>query len=141
MDQLDSKYRRFVDSLHVGSDTEVIKNLDAIGSNFDPNIAVYRSGDTIIHILARLGRTSILLMLVERFSSVLNLESTNLEGKRPLHEAAQYGKYETVKLLLTKAVEVDPIKRADWTPLMLAATKVGSDALKVIRILLEQGNK
>ena len=140
MDQLDSKYRRFVDSLHVGSDTEVIKNLDAIGSNFDPNIAVYRSGDTIIHILARLGRTSILLMLVERFSSVLNLESTNLEGKRPLHEAAQYGKYETVKLLLTKAVEVDPIKRADWTPLMLAATKVGSDALKVIRILLEQGN-
>merc|ERR550539_1251728 len=79
-------------------------------------------------------------MLVERFSSVLNLESTNLEGKRPLHEAAQYGKYETVKLLLTKAVEVDPIKRADWTPLMLAATKVGSDALKVIRILLEQGN-
>ena len=63
MDQLDSKYRRFVDSLHVGSDTEVIKNLDAIGSNFDPNIAVYRSGDTIIHILARLNVDSTTKMM------------------------------------------------------------------------------
>nr|XP_050852188.1 ankyrin repeat domain-containing protein 16-like isoform X3 [Vespula vulgaris] len=32
---------------------------------------------------------------------------------------------------------VDCLKRADWTPLMLACTKIGSEACKCIRILLE----
>lgn len=32
---------------------------------------------------------------------------------------------------------IDCLKRADWTPLMLACTKIGSEACKCIRILLE----
>lgn len=34
---------------------------------------------------------------------------------------------------------VDPLKRADWTPLMLACTKNGPDALKCIISLLKAG--
>lgn len=132
-------YRPFLDALHLGNDEEAIKNLDILGSSFDPNIVLYRSGDSLIHILARLGRTCILNILLTRYGTKLNLEPTNLEGKRPLHEAAQFGKYEIVTILLKNGAQVDPIKRADWTPLMMAATKVGVDAQKAVKILLEQG--
>ena len=132
-------YRPFLDALHLGNDEEAIKNLDILGPSFDPNIVLYRSGDSLMHILARLGRTCILNLLLKRYDKNLNLEPTNLEGKRPLHEAAQFGKYDIVAILLKNGVQVDPIKRADWTPLMMAATKVGVDAQKVVQILLEQG--
>lgn len=36
-----------------------------------------------------------------------------------------------------EGADVDALKRADWTPLMLACTKTGSDAYKCIVALLE----
>ena len=132
-------YRPLMDALHLGNDEDAVKNLDTLGSSLDPNIVPYRSGDSLIHLLARLGRTCILNILIKRYGKKLNLEPTNLEGKRPLHEAAQFGKFEIVEILLKNGVQVDPIKRADWTPLMMATTKVGVDAQKVVQILLEQG--
>ena len=140
MNPINSNYSPFLDALHLGNDTAAIEALNLLGSNFDPNTVPYRSGDSIVHLLARLGRTSILQLLLEKFGSYLNLEPTNLEGKRPLHEAAQFGKHEIIELLLKTGVQVDPIKRADWTPLMMAVTKVGLDAQKVVCILLEQGH-
>ena len=134
------KYKPLLDALHVGNDTEIVEQIDILGSEFDPNVIVYRSGDSILHMIARLGRTSALRLLLERFDHNVNIEPTNLEGKRPLHEASQYGKYEIVELLIKHGVQVDPIKRADWTPLMMATTKVGSDAQKVVQILLHRGD-
>lgn len=55
----------------------------------------------------------------------------NSEGKTPLHEASQFARFETVKFLIDHKCEVDALKRADWTPLMLAATRTGEDAEKV----------
>ena len=133
------KYKPFLDALHVGIDTEIVEKMDILGSEFDPNAIVYRSGDSILHMIARLGRTSALRFLLERFYHNLNIEQTNLEGKRPLHEASQYGKYDIVELLIKQGVQVDPIKRADWPPLMMATTKVGSDAQKDVQIILDRG--
>lgn len=37
--------------------------------------------------------------------------------------------------------EIDPLKHADWTPLMLASTKTGENALLSIKVLLKYGAK
>lgn len=37
--------------------------------------------------------------------------------------------------------QVDALKRADWTPLMLASTRTGEESGKVIKLLLEKGAK
>lgn len=42
------------------------------------------------------------------------LESLNREFKRPLHEAAQTGSVECIRLLLAHGATVDPFKIADW---------------------------
>jgi ankyrin repeat protein len=79
-------------------------------------------------------------------SKFLNVK--NSEGKTPLHEAAQFLQFDVVKFLIDQnadrnvgqnvdktvgqnVVEIDALKRADWTPLMLAATRTGEDAAKV----------
>ncbi|KZC10854.1 Ankyrin repeat domain-containing protein 16 [Dufourea novaeangliae] len=57
--------------------------------------------------------------------------------KRPLHEVAQFARSEVLNYLIEKGATVDPLKRADWTPLMLACTKTGSKACSCIANLLE----
>ena len=130
-------YRPLLDALHLDNYEEAIRQMEGIGSTFDPNVVPYRSGDSLLHIIARLGRTAFLQLLIENFGDDLNLEIANKEGKRPLHEASQFGRYEIVRILLSEGVEVDSIKRADWTPLMLAVTKIGSDAQNVVKVLIE----
>ena len=66
-----------------------------------------------------------------------SLEVANHDGKRPIHEAAQYGHVKCAAYLIEKGVDVDALKRATWTPLMLACTK---DNMEVIRVLIEQGD-
>ena len=78
----------------------------------------------------------ILLHLIERCTDLKILEVPNVDGKTPLHEAAQFSKAEIVRTLLEHNVKVDPLKRADWTPLMLACTKAGPEALEVVKLLL-----
>ena len=147
MNSNDPKYRALTDALHVGNDDSFIQALSGLGKEFDPNMVPYRSaGDSLLHIIARLGRTSLLKFLIAEFGNVdqkkhnLNLELTNTEGKTALHEAAQFGRYDIVEILLKEGVYVNPLKRADWTPLMMAVTKVGLDAQKVVSILLNQGH-
>ena len=67
---------------------------------------------------------------------IRSFEVANHDGKRPLHEAAQYGHVDCASYLIGAGVDVDALKRATWTPLMLACTK---DSLDVIRTLIEQG--
>ncbi|UYV73179.1 ANKRD16 [Cordylochernes scorpioides] len=65
-----------------------------------------------------------------------DMEILNLEGKRPLHEAVQFGMYDCVRYLLSKNVDINALKRGDWTPLMLACTKKN---LEIIQLLIEKG--
>ncbi|GLG98863.1 Ankyrin repeat and KH domain-containing protein mask [Gryllus bimaculatus] len=109
-----------------------------------------KTGDTALHVAARTSSMSIVRMLVE-FCHSNEDERTNCEtchrlievgnnmGKRCLHEAAQICCVPIVEYLLRQGACVDPLKAADWTPLMLACCKGGLSASDSVRLLLENG--
>ncbi|NXX76111.1 ANR16 protein, partial [Urocolius indicus] len=93
-----------------------------------------RSGDTLLHYAARHGHQHILTYLVEVLG--MDIEVFNSDYKRPLHEAASMGHGECVSYLLERGASVDCLKKADWTPLMMACTRQN---LEVIKALVEHG--
>ncbi|XP_074725754.1 ankyrin repeat domain-containing protein 16 [Strix uralensis] len=93
-----------------------------------------RSGDTLLHHAARYGHRDILTYLVESLG--MDVEVFNSDYKRPLHEAASMGHGECVSYLLERGASVDCLKKADWTPLMMACTRKN---LEVIKALVEHG--
>ncbi|KAM8972140.1 ankyrin repeat domain-containing protein 16 [Pelodytes ibericus] len=93
-----------------------------------------RSGDTLLHYAARHGHRDILSYLVEDLG--MDVEVLNSDYKRPLHEAASMGHQDCVLYLLNKGAQVDCLKKADWTPLMMACTR---KKLNVIQDLIEHG--
>nr|XP_020668339.1 ankyrin repeat domain-containing protein 16 [Pogona vitticeps] len=93
-----------------------------------------RSGDTLLHYAARHGRLSILRYLAETLP--MDIELLNNDYKRPLHEAASMGHRDCVLYLLNRGATVDCLKKADWTPLMMACTRKN---LEIIRALVEHG--
>lgn len=93
-----------------------------------------RSGDTLLHYAARLGHVDIVEYLVKRLH--MDLEVYNNDYKRPLHEAASMSHQICVSFLLREGAKVDCLKKADWTPLMMACTRRN---LGVIQELLRYG--
>jgi len=91
-----------------------------------------KSGDTALHICARLGPEFLELFrfLVEEKGA--SIEKTNCEGKTPLHDAALFSNYPVLKYLLDTGAKVNVVKRADWTPLMLACTKQDVDGVRLL---------
>ncbi|XP_034877605.1 ankyrin repeat domain-containing protein 16 isoform X1 [Mirounga leonina] len=92
------------------------------------------AGDTLLHCAARLGHRDVLAYLVETWD--MDIEATNRDYKRPLHEAASQGHRDCVRYLLGRGAAVDCLKKADWTPLMMACTRKN---LEVIQDLVEHG--
>ncbi|NXC42771.1 ANR16 protein, partial [Penelope pileata] len=93
-----------------------------------------RSGDTLLHLAARHGHRHVLVLLLETHG--MDVEVANGDYKRALHEAASMGHRECVSYLLGRGASVDCLKRADWTPLMMACTRQN---LEVIKELVEHG--
>ncbi|XP_030072664.1 ankyrin repeat domain-containing protein 16 isoform X2 [Microcaecilia unicolor] len=93
-----------------------------------------RSGDTLLHYAARHGHLGVLAYLVETLG--LDPELVNNDYKRPLHEAAAMGHRDCLLYLLGKGVQRDCLKKADWTPLMMACTRKN---LELIKDLVEHG--
>ncbi|XP_030744927.1 ankyrin repeat domain-containing protein 16 isoform X3 [Echinops telfairi] len=92
------------------------------------------AGDTLLHCAARQGHLDILAYLVEVWE--MDIEATNRDYKRPLHEAASQGHRDCVCYLLGRGAAVDCLKKADWTPLMMACTR---NNIGVIQDLVERG--
>ncbi|XP_023422337.1 ankyrin repeat domain-containing protein 16 isoform X3 [Cavia porcellus] len=92
------------------------------------------AGDTLLHCAARHGHRDILAYLVESWG--MDIEAGNRDYKRPLHEAASMGHRDCVCYLLDRGASVDCLKKADWTPLMMACTRKN---LEVIQDLVEHG--
>ncbi|XP_069569234.1 ankyrin repeat domain-containing protein 16 [Brachyistius frenatus] len=95
---------------------------------------VGRSGDTLLHYAARHGHLDIVEYLINRLG--VDVEVYNSDYKRPLHDAASMSHKECVRYLLRKGAKVDSLKKADWTPLMMACTRRN---LEVIQELLSHG--
>ncbi|KAI4786401.1 hypothetical protein KUCAC02_037145 [Chaenocephalus aceratus] len=93
-----------------------------------------RSGDTLLHYAARKGHLDIVEYLIKRVG--VDVDVYNNDYKRPLHEAASMGHQECVSYLLHEGAKVDSLKKADWTPLMMACTRRN---LSVIEELLSLG--
>nr|XP_005504380.1 ankyrin repeat domain-containing protein 16 isoform X3 [Columba livia] len=107
---------------------------DAIRGSEQQNWRYGRSGDTLLHHAARYGHRDVLAYLVETLG--MDVEVFNSDYKRPLHEAASMGYGECVSYLLERGASVDCLKKADWTPLMMACTRKN---LEVIKALVEHG--
>lgn len=94
------------------------------------------TGDTILHIAARLGHINIIHFLMNRFQCK-DVDCKNKDDKTALHEAAQFGQLEACRTLLTYGANVNAIKRADWTPLMLSCTKTsGGENYDIVKLFL-----
>ena len=97
-----------------------------------------KTGDNVLHALCRdEGGCLDMFRFIVDLCGEAACGLGNFDGKTPLHEAAQCKSASVVAFLLERGVEVDALKRADWTPLMLACTKAGNDA--VVAALLEGG--
>jgi len=92
-----------------------------------------KSGDSPLMLAARYKRFELVKLLVERGA---DKEHKNLDGKRVLHEASLSGCSQCIEYLLQQGCSVDVLKKADWTPLMLASTQ---GHLNVVKILVEFG--
>ena len=92
-------------------------------------------GQTCMHISAREGEAAVIEKLLREFASQAICIEDN-DGKVPLHEACIYGNIECVDVLLKLGSAVDPLKRSDWTPLMLACE---NNFTEICHLLLERG--
>ncbi|KAF8692216.1 hypothetical protein HU200_039819 [Digitaria exilis] len=100
-------------------------------SGLDVN-STTEEGRSAVHNAAIAGSESVLEYLLDRGGDPL---VTDCRRSTPLHDAAEYGRCEAVRLLLSKGVDVEPMNYFG-TPLHLAASKDQDGAVK---ILLEHG--
>lgn len=97
-----------------------------------------KTGDTVLHCASRLGLVNVIECLVGNFIP-MSVDCKNKDDKTALHEAAQFSQYKACEKLLEMGANVNALKRADWTPLMLACTKIiGEDSLKTVELLLQK---
>lgn len=80
-----------------------------------------RSADTLLHYAARHGHLETLQFLTRDVG--MDVEVHNCDYKRPLHEASSMSHVACVRYLLSEGATVDCLKKADWTPLMMACTR------------------
>ena len=71
-----------------------------------------KSGDTLLHICCRCGSQSVLSYIIDELGA--NVEVSNNDGKRPLHDAAQNSEEGCLSILLYHGAETNVLKRSDW---------------------------
>lgn len=69
------------------------------------------SGDTPLILAARTGQVELLRYLA---SHRVNLEQSNKDEKRAIHEAAAGSHLDCLEFLISKEVDIDALKRGDW---------------------------
>ena len=122
-------------SIASGGDIDSFKQrvneyLDSTHDDRLRDVVHQKSGDGLLHVLARFGHIECLAFLLEKGMFV---DQRNLDDKTSLHESAQSGQVEALKVLLDNGAQVNALKRADWTALMLACTKEGNlDCVKTL---------
>lgn len=101
---------------------------------------VYKiSGDSILHVAAAIGTPTDILLILNHFNNSALINIKNKDDKTPLHEACQFSRLDNVNILLEHGADVNAIKRADWTPLMLACAKTQQTSVEIVNLLLKNG--
>lgn len=73
-------------------------------------------GDTLLHFASRIHNIEVMTILLELGA---NPEAVNEHGRRPIHEVID--SFPCVQFLVEKYhVDVNAMKRGDWTPVMIA---------------------
>ena len=137
---VEEKYRNLVNALYHNNLQEFKEELNK--SDIHPRWCIYsKTNDSLVHVIVQNGRLDFLQMVLHQFPNDIKelLQCKNADGKTPLHVGAQFAQPKIISILLENDVEIDPIKKADWTPLMLACTKSGDDALQSIDLLVSSG--
>lgn len=96
--------------------------------------------DSVLHVAARLGQLDIITFLLTHYTpNGVNIK--NNDNKTPLHEAAQFVQFEAIKILVENGADVNVLKKSDWTPLMLACTRIKDENknLEIVKYLVEKG--
>lgn len=121
---------------HIGS----LQELKAVHLDFHwCTISYPITGDTALHIAARLGHLTTLNYLLDEYSPLM-VDIKNKDDKTPLHEAAQFTKLDSVLRLCYYGADVNALRRGDWTPLMLACTKIQPGiSLDIVKKLVSCG--
>lgn len=120
-----------------GKEYDVISSLQRIPSSCHwMEISYQHSGDTILHYSARIGLVNVVKYLLENYNPK-SVDCKNKDDKTALHEASQFSQFRICEILLNNGASVNALKRGDWTPLMLACTKVNDRAsFQTVEILL-----
>ncbi|KAL7325942.1 hypothetical protein PS15p_208355 [Mucor circinelloides] len=89
-------------------------------------------GDTLLHFASRIHNMDVMAVLLELGADP---EAVNEHGRRPIHEVID--SLACVQFLVQKYhVDVNAMKRGDWTPVMIAALKGNLD---IVKFLTESG--
>lgn len=132
---MDEKRNKLLRAVSHGDLTTLRELVSKLKNHVDLICFVYaKTGDSAVHIAVENGHLSVLKYLHNDCG--MGLEQTNFDGKRPLHNAAQFSHFDCLQYLIDQGVEIDALKRADWTPLMLACTKNNEN---IVRFLVSNG--
>ena len=80
-----------------------------------------RHGDTPFLVAARYGQVDLLKRLHDDYG--IPVHHSNDDGKNALHEAAQHGQVDSAHFLIGAGLNVDCLKRADWSVVVILTTK------------------
>lgn len=107
---------------------------------FHWNVIYYeKTGDSILHIASQHGYKHIIHYLLTEFIPCA-VDIKNRDDKTPLHEAAQFAQFDSILELCSFGANVNAIRRGDWTPLMLACTKIKNDVnYNIVAKLVHEG--
>lgn len=123
-------------------DTTSLCVLKSENPNFHWSTICYdKTGDTALHVAARLGYLPVIEYLLETYNPCA-VDVKNKDDKTPLHEAAQFAQLDSVLKLCSYGSDVNALRRGDWTALMLACTKIQRNiSLSIVKTLIEKGAK
>ncbi|CAO3633234.1 unnamed protein product [Mucor hiemalis] len=89
-------------------------------------------GDSLLHFACRIHNLPVMELLIQHGA---NVEAVNEHGRRPIHEVID--SVECVSYLVnTCHIDVNAMKRGDWTPVMIASWK---GRLDIVQILVSAG--